>query len=125
MTEDQKKWVIAKGRMMDAMKVLRNTNIVPEFRAYSRKIQVVVSERPHKTRFVRCMNACVFPKTGTIMYIRKIKNADLVVRGGVKVTREYIEYLESEIERLKDENNLKNTYLKKAAGEKHGKRNSA
>ena len=52
-------------------------------------------------------------------------NADLVVRGGVKVIREYIEYPESEIERLKDENNLKNTYLKKAAGEKHGKRNSA
>ena len=29
------------------------------------------------------------------------------------------------LEQLKDENNLKNTYLKKAAGEKHGKRNSA
>ena len=52
-------------------------------------------------------------------------NENLVVRGGVKVTREYIEYLENEIERLKDENNLKNTYLKKAAGEKHGKRSSA
>ena len=52
-------------------------------------------------------------------------NEDLVVRGGVKVTREYIEYLENEIKRLKDENNLKNTYLKKTAGEKHGKRNSA
>ena len=52
-------------------------------------------------------------------------NEDLVVRGGVKVTREYIEYLENEIERLKDENNLKNTYLRKEAGEKHGKRNSA
>ena len=52
-------------------------------------------------------------------------NADLVVRGGVKVTREYIEHLENEIKRLKDENNLKNTYLKKTAGEKHGKRNSA
>ena len=52
-------------------------------------------------------------------------NEDLVVRGGVKVTREYIEHLENEIKRLKDENNLKNTYLKKTAGEKHGKRNSA
>ena len=52
-------------------------------------------------------------------------NADLVVRGGVKVTREYIEYLENEIKRLKNENNLKKTYLKKTAGEKHGKRNSA
>ena len=51
-------------------------------------------------------------------------NEDLVVRGGVKVTREYIESLENEITRLKDENNLKNTYLKKTAGEKHGKRNS-
>ena len=74
MTEDQKKWVIAKGRMMDAMKVLGNTNIVPEFRAYSRKIQVVVSERPHKTRFVRSMNACVFPKTGVRWLIRYIND---------------------------------------------------
>lgn len=52
-------------------------------------------------------------------------NEDIAVRGGVKVTREYIKYLENEIEQLEDENNLKNTYLKKAAGERHGKRNSA
>ena len=52
-------------------------------------------------------------------------NEDIAVRGGVKVTREYIKYLKNEIEQLEDENNLKNTYLKKAAGERHGKRNSA
>ena len=42
-------------------------------------------------------------------------NEDIAVRGGVKVTRVYIKYLENEIEQLEDENNLKNTYLKKAA----------
>ena len=41
---------------------------------------------------------------------------DLAVRGGVKVTREYIEHLETEIDRLKAENLLKNQYLKKAVG---------
>lgn len=41
---------------------------------------------------------------------------DLAVRGGVKVTREYIEHLEAQINKLKDENQLKNQYLKKAAG---------
>lgn len=40
---------------------------------------------------------------------------DLTVRGGVKVTKEYIEHLETEIYRLKSENQLKNQYLKKAA----------
>lgn len=39
---------------------------------------------------------------------------DLAVRGGVKVTKEYIEHLETEIDRLKSENQLKNQYLKKA-----------
>lgn len=47
-------------------------------------------------------------------------NDDLVVRGGVKVTREYIEYLETEIDRLKEENQLKNGYLKKAAEKING-----
>ena len=47
-------------------------------------------------------------------------NDDLVVRGGVKVTREYIEYLETEIDRLKEENQLKNGYLKKAAEKMNG-----
>ena len=42
------------------------------------------------------------------------KHEDLAVRGGVKVTKEYIEHLETEIDRLKSENQLKNQYLKKA-----------
>lgn len=37
---------------------------------------------------------------------------DVAVHGGVKVTREYIEHLETEINRLKSENQLKNQYLK-------------
>jgi hypothetical protein len=40
---------------------------------------------------------------------------DIGVRGGVKLTREYVEYLKDEIQRLKDENELKNSYLKKLA----------
>jgi polyhydroxyalkanoate synthesis regulator phasin len=40
---------------------------------------------------------------------------DIAVRGGVKLTREYVEYLKDEIQRLKDENELKNSYLKKLA----------
>lgn len=40
---------------------------------------------------------------------------DLTVRGGVKVTREYIEHLQGKIEKLEEENKLKNQYLKKAS----------
>lgn len=43
------------------------------------------------------------------------KHEDINVRGGVKLTREYIKHLEEEISNLKEENALKNTYLKKAA----------
>lgn len=43
-------------------------------------------------------------------------HADLEVRGGVTVTKDYIEYLELTIEKLKEENQLKNQYLKKAIG---------
>lgn len=41
------------------------------------------------------------------------EHQDIAVRGGVKLAREYTEYLEKEIIRLKQENNLKNEYLKK------------
>lgn len=38
---------------------------------------------------------------------------DVAVRGGVKLTREYIAHLEEEINRLKEECKLKDSYLKK------------
>lgn len=38
---------------------------------------------------------------------------DIAVRGGVKLTREYVQYLQDEIERLKGENELKAQYMKK------------
>lgn len=38
---------------------------------------------------------------------------DIAVRGGVKLTREYLEHLETEIGRLKEANALKTEYLKK------------
>lgn len=41
------------------------------------------------------------------------KHEDVAVRGGVKLTREYIAHLEEEINRLKDECKLKDDYLKK------------
>lgn len=41
------------------------------------------------------------------------KHEDIAVRGGVKLTRDYIQYLNDEINRLKEENALKNEYLKK------------
>lgn len=38
---------------------------------------------------------------------------DLAVRGGVKLAREYMQHLKDENKKLKDENELKNSYLKK------------
>lgn len=38
---------------------------------------------------------------------------DVAVRGGVKLCREYMQYLKDKNEKLKEENELKNTYLKK------------
>lgn len=38
---------------------------------------------------------------------------DLAVRGGVKVTLDYIDYLKQEIEVLEEKNKLKDEYLKK------------
>lgn len=41
------------------------------------------------------------------------KHPDVAVRGGVKLTREYVKHLEDEIEKLKSENKLKSEYMKK------------
>lgn len=41
------------------------------------------------------------------------KHPDVAVRGGVKLTREYVKHLQDEIEKLKSENELKAQYLKK------------
>lgn len=41
------------------------------------------------------------------------KHEDVAVRCGVKLTREYIQHLNDEINRLREENQLKNEYLKK------------
>ena len=40
------------------------------------------------------------------------KHEDVAVRGGVKLAREYIQYLKDENKRLKEENELKNSYLR-------------
>ena len=40
---------------------------------------------------------------------------DVEVRGDVRLCREYMKYLMDENKRLKDENELKNSYLKKMA----------
>jgi len=41
------------------------------------------------------------------------KHPDIAVRGGVKLTREYVAHLQDEIQQLKDENALKAEYLRK------------
>lgn len=41
------------------------------------------------------------------------QHEDVAVRGGVKLCREYMQYLKDKNERLKEENELKNSYLKK------------
>lgn len=38
---------------------------------------------------------------------------DIAVRGGVQLTRQYIEHLEKEIDRLQESNRLKDDYLRK------------
>ena len=44
------------------------------------------------------------------------KHEDIAVRGGVKLTREYIQHLKDENKRLEEQNKLKNEYLKKVVG---------
>lgn len=46
------------------------------------------------------------------------QHSDIVVRGGVKLTREYVQYLQTEIKKLKRENDLKLQYMKKLKDEK-------
>lgn len=41
------------------------------------------------------------------------KHDDIAVRGGVRLCREYIDFLKKENEKLKEENKLKNDYMKK------------
>ena len=41
------------------------------------------------------------------------KHDDVAVRCGVKLAREYMHYLKDENEKLREENELKNSYLKK------------
>ena len=43
---------------------------------------------------------------------------DIAVRGGVKLCRDYMAYLEAQNRRLKEENELKNSYLRKLAQKK-------
>ena len=44
------------------------------------------------------------------------QHEDVAVRGGVKLCTEYIEFLKNENKKLVDENELKNSYLRKMAG---------
>ncbi len=44
------------------------------------------------------------------------KHEDIEVRGGVKLTREYIQHLKDENKRLEEQNKMKNEYLKKVVG---------
>lgn len=41
------------------------------------------------------------------------KHEDIAVRGGVKVTREYIDYLKRQIELLEEKNKLKDDFLRR------------
>lgn len=51
------------------------------------------------------------------------QHEDVAVRGGVKLAREYIQFLKDENKRLMHENELKNEYLRKVAGRPEQKRN--
>lgn len=43
------------------------------------------------------------------------KHEDVAVRCGVKLCREYMQHLKDQNEKLREENELKNSYLKKVA----------
>lgn len=45
------------------------------------------------------------------------RHDDVAVRGGVKVTSDYLAYLKKKIEKLEDKNRLKDEYLKKMKAE--------
>ncbi len=46
------------------------------------------------------------------------QHEDIAVRGGVRLCREYMKYLEDKNKKLQEENELKNRYLKKMSGRK-------
>ena len=46
------------------------------------------------------------------------QHEDVAVRGGVKLCRDYLQYLDDKNKKLEQENELKNQYLKKAAQKK-------
>ncbi|MBR5798580.1 MAG: hypothetical protein IKY23_00820 [Lachnospiraceae bacterium] len=46
------------------------------------------------------------------------KHEDVAVRCGVKLCREYMQHLKDKNEKLREENELKNSYLKKVAGKR-------
>ena len=46
------------------------------------------------------------------------QHEDVAVRGGVKLCREYMEYLKKQNDKLKQENQLKNEYLRKMSKRK-------
>lgn len=49
-----------------------------------------------------------------LQWLDEIENhEDIAVRGGVKLCREYMQHLKDKNKRLQEENELKNTYLKK------------
>ena len=53
-------------------------------------------------------------KKSLMQWLDEMENhEDIAVRGGVKLTREYVEHLEDTVAKLKQENELKNEYLKK------------
>ena len=41
------------------------------------------------------------------------RHQDVAVRGGVQLCREYLQYLKEQNEKLREKDELKNTYLKK------------
>lgn len=55
-------------------------------------------------------------KKSLMQWLDEMENhEDIAVRGGVKLTREYVEHLENTVAKLKQENELKNEYLKKVS----------
>lgn len=55
-------------------------------------------------------------KKSLMQWLDEMENhEDIAVRGGVKLTREYVEHLEDTVSKLKQENELKNEYLKKVS----------
>lgn len=51
------------------------------------------------------------------------QHEDVAVRGGVRLCREYMQYLMDKNEKLKQENELKNSYLKKLSAKQKNQKN--